>query len=113
MKLKRTLITSMLVASTLSATACAGLAGGVGNKVDNTVENTKTLQVMVINKGYGVNWLYEIASAFEQEYAADGVEVKITQVADAAATSTSIESGPKLNDIDLYFDVNALTSYER
>ena len=122
MKLKKTCITSMLLALVCSFTACKGLAGGAGGggglgggggKVDNTVEDTKTLKIMAINKGYGVEWLNKIIEAFEAEYAADGVDVVLSTVSDASAIATSIESGAKLNDVDLYFDVNTISSYAR
>ena len=92
----------------IGVTACklGGGPGGGGNTVDNTVEDEKNLEIMVINKGYGTAWLTKIAEEFEKDYASEGINVDISVVADSSATATSIEGGPKLNDVDLYFDLS-------
>ena len=101
--MKITKIASVALASTmlLGTTACKGLGGGTS--VDNTVESTTELKIMVINKGYGTSWATEMEAAFEADNPGVNVDVKI--VSDAAAVATSIEGGPKLNDIDIYFNV--------
>ena len=102
--MKFTKIASVALASTmiLGATACKGLGGGA-TSVDNTVESTTDLKIMVINKGYGTKWLTELEKAFENDN--PGVDVDVKIVSDSGAVATSIEGGPKLNDVDIYFNV--------
>ena len=63
MKKFKSILALALVLGTMGSMAgCGGLGGG--STVNNDVEDTKNLKIMVINKGYGVNWLNKIAEAF-------------------------------------------------
>lgn len=110
MKKFKSILALVLALGTMgSMVGCGGLGGGP--TVNNDVEDTTNLKIMVINKGYGVNWLYKLEEAFEKANAGINVDVKV--VADSGAMATSIEGGAKLNDVDLYFDVNTAPAAAR
>lgn len=99
MKFKKIVSMALLASLLTGATAC----GGNKNIVDNTVESTTQLKIMVINKGYGTKWLTELEKAYEKDN--PGIDVDVKVVSDSGVVATSIEGGPKLNDIDIYFNV--------
>ena len=79
-----------------------GNGGGSGSQnVDNTVEDTKNLKILFWAKGYGSEWIYAAADAFEKKY--EGVNVEIELVQAGAVIESGIRN-PQANDVDLYFD---------
>ena len=107
----RLLVSFVIIAAvSISVVGCGG-----SQVVDNTVEDEHTLKVIVINKGYGTNWLKKIKASFEEKYAEDDITVEVTEVYDDLVTATSWEAGEKLNDYDLYIMVagsNIASMYE-
>ncbi len=77
-----------------------GGSNGSGN-VDNTVEDTKNLKILFWAKGYGSEWIYKAAEAFEKKYEGVNVEIELVQ---AGAVIDSGLRNPETNDVDLYFD---------
>ena len=101
MKLKK-LFASVALAGII--TACIPLAAcNSGNNVDNSVENTTELQIMVINRGYGVDWLHKLGEAFGEK---KGVKVTVIPVIETQTFTNSFQSGIENNDVDLYFTVS-------
>lgn len=80
---------------------CSGNGGGgAGGKVDSSV-----LQIGVENKGYGDQFAYKLAEAFQ---AKTGIETKVVKSNSSDWTDTALLSGPRNNDIDVIFDINNL-----
>lgn len=79
-------------------TAC----GNSKEKVDNTGEETSTLKIMLYAKGYGTEWLYAVADAFEKKN--EGVTVEITLVNSAEVVKADIKN-TEYCDTDIYFDI--------
>ncbi len=66
-----TLATVMTVAALPSLGAC--------NKKETTINNDKTLNIKVYQAGYGVDWVYELETKFEEAFASEGYEVNILE----------------------------------
>lgn len=102
--MKKSLFTKILTCALaggmiLSSSACSVS----GSKVDNTVEDTTTLNIMILNRGYGIQWVKDLATEFEKKN--EGVTVNVKDATDSTQMDTSIRSGSKKNDVDLYFHV--------
>lgn len=101
---KKKIVASILALTLLLPmvfTGCSGNGGGgAGGKVDSSV-----LQIGVENKGYGDQFAYKLAEAFQ---AKTGIETKVVRSNSSDWTDTVILSGPRNNDIDVIFDINNL-----
>lgn len=71
--------------------------------VDNTIEDETNLHIMALERGYGTNWLKSLSAEFERKN--EGVKVHISETVRSEALTNSLESGEKLNDVDIYFEV--------
>ena len=91
-----------LVPSVLSGCVSpnAGANGGVGGKATPT-----TLQIGVENKGYGDEFAYKLAEAFE---AKTGIDTMVVKSNSSDWTETALLAGAKNNEIDVIFDINNL-----
>ena len=98
---KKKMIALILTLTLLLPTVLAGCGGGAaGGKVDSGV-----LQIGVENKGYGDQFAYKLAEAFE---AKTGIKTKVVKSNSSDWTDTALLSGPRNNDIDVIFDINNL-----
>jgi ABC-type glycerol-3-phosphate transport system substrate-binding protein len=81
------------------------LTGCPRNFVDNTIEDKTNLKIMILERGYGTEWLKEIAKSFKNKN--PGIVVDIQCVANGESLGNSFDSGERANDIDLYFTNDA------
>lgn len=79
------------------------LCGCSGNQGGNVT--SATLQIGVVNKGYGDQFAYKLAEAFQ---AKTGIDTKVVKSNSSNWTETAIKAGPRNNDIDVIFDINNL-----
>lgn len=100
--LKRVLSVLCATAMVIGSLAGCGGNGGSGTKVDNTVEDTKNLKIMIMAKGYGLEWLNKMAEAFEAKN--EGVTVTITPVNSSDVMRSDVKN-VEYCDTDLYFDI--------
>lgn len=77
-----------------------GASGGPGQKA-----TPATLQIGVENKGYGDQFAYKLAEAFE---AKTGIDTMVVKSNSSDWTETALLAGAKNNDIDVIFDINNL-----
>ncbi len=88
------LFTALICA--VSTAACSANGNNEEDYVGKTVVN-----IVSINKGYGVQWLKDVAAIFEQQH--ENVKVKISVVYDDSVIKNNLESGRKYCDYDLMF----------
>ena len=94
----------MFLSCALCGIMASGMFVGCGEKkIDPTVEDTKNLYIMVVNRGYGVDWLKKIAAKFEEK---TGVNVEVTQTSDETKLLSEMRKGPTGTDTDIFFAVN-------
>lgn len=89
-----TLAISMMTGCKGSSTSGGGGAAGSG-----------VLQIGVENKGYGDQFAYKLAEAFE---AKTGIKTQVVKSNSSDWTETALLAGSKNNDIDVIFDINNL-----
>lgn len=70
-----------------------------GCREENLISEATTgeIKVTIVDKGYGVEWLYEIASAYEDAY--EGCTVQIVEVTDPDALAAKIRTTANDNDL--------------
>ena len=95
---KKIFALGMCAGMVFSTAACGGGNGG------GSTDGSKNLVVQVLQRGYGVQWLYELKDGFEA--ANPGVSVEIVEAIDASELTTSFNSGAAYNDVDIYFNLN-------
>lgn len=88
--------------------ALGGAGCSDGGRVDNSTVDETNLKIMILNRGYGVEWVKKLAELFESEN--EGVTVSVTEAIDRTTLDNSVRSGASKNDIDLYFDVSDVQS---
>ena len=98
---------SLFVISAILSMQCIACGGG-STSVDNTKEDTTTLNITIIERGYGTAFLDSLEREFEKRN--PGIEVEVTKTALANVLTNSFDSGSQYNDCDLYFNVG-VTSY--
>ena len=99
--IKKTIATSLSMVLALSA--CGALASCGGG--ETTVNNDKTVNIKVIEQGFGVEWLYELESQFETAFASEGYEVNILEPSPDYSGETIINelyNGYEDEGVDLY-----------
>lgn len=96
----------------LVALMLVGVFSGCGGKkqeanIDPAVGN-KTIVVSLAKGGYGEEWIYALAEAFEETYKEEGYKVELDiRIGDSGDIMTQeLKLGPERNDIDLYFAGN-------
>ena len=97
---KKIIATNLSMLMLLGATACGG--GGTTSMVDPNVEDTKTLKIVAVERGYGVEMIKEWAKAFEKTK--EGVKVNVEIVVEQSQLSTYFELGPGYSDYDIFFN---------
>ena len=97
-----------LVSILLSVLLMASLAGcGVETDPsnpyanDNKADGDNTLDIMAINKGYGVSWLIALADAFTAKH--PDIEITIRTETDDTILSNQLEMGLAYSKYDLFF----------
>lgn len=75
----------------------------------NRQSSADTLKIAVVNKGYGTKWLTEIVNSYKQKTGKKVVIDKNTSLVEWV--STSLLSGPRSNDVDLYFSISETSYY--
>lgn len=88
----------------LGLAAVATLAACNKNTVNNDVEDATNLKIMILNRGYGTQWLSDTATAYETAHPEVKVDIQVVDTADNM--ETAFRSGKSKNDIDLFYDVN-------
>ncbi len=71
---------------------------------ENIVEDTTTLDIMILHKGYGYEWLAALKAGFEK--ANPGVTVNLTTISMSDIIRGDIKNYKK-SETDLYFDVTS------
>lgn len=97
---KKIIATNLSMLMLLGATACGG--GGTTSMVDPNVEDTKTLKIVAVERGYGVEMIKEWAKAFEKTKT--DVKVSVEIVVEQSQLSTYFELGPGYSDYDIFFN---------
>ncbi len=107
MNTKKKVISLILALTMVASTVLAGCSspqggasGGPGQKA-----TPATLQIGVENKGYGDQFAYKLAEAFE---AKTGIDTMVVKSNSSDWTETALLAGAKNNDIDVIFDINNL-----
>ena len=99
MKLVSTVLVLTMALSAMVTGCKASGANGGGNG------NGETLKLGVVNKGYGEEFAYKLAEAFE---AKTGIDTEVAKSNSSQWMDTALLAGAKNNDIDVFFDINAL-----
>ncbi len=103
---------ALILAIALSASAIPSL--GACGKKEKTINNEQTVNIKVYQAGYGVDWLYELESKFEEAFASEGYQVNILEPSPDYSHGVIVNEmyqGYDDTGIDLYItglDVNAL-----
>ena len=93
------ILTSIIVCfALLFSVACSS------ENVNNDVKDETNLKIMVLNRGYGVEWLNKLKDAFEKQNS--GIHVEVKEVVLNTAITTALEGGKAKNDYDLFFVVD-------
>ncbi len=92
-----------IAAMSLSALMMLSM-GACGEKtIDPTVEDTKNLHIAIIKRGYGSEWLKQVAAKFEEK---TGINVEVTDPSSGTVLASSLDDGPRSsNDTDIYFNL--------
>ena len=72
---------------------------------EKTINNATTVNIKVIEQGFGTDWLYELESKFETAFASEGYEVNILEPSPDYSGTTIINelyNGYEDSGIDLY-----------
>ena len=115
MKKKMRWMAMVLALLMAASTILAGCGSGSGSDntpnnapatpgVDNTT-NGGTLKIGVENKGYGDQFAYKLAEAFQ---AKTGIPAQVVKSNSSDWMETALLAGSKNNDIDVFFDINNL-----
>lgn len=106
----------------LLMTGCAGTGKGAVNGNGSDKAKGTELQIGIVAKGYGSEYVKEMAKAFEKK---TGTKVSIVKaVADASWVGPTLQAGAQNNDMDIIIDIrpdamkdlaasNYLAGYER
>lgn len=101
MHFKKTACALLLAVASLSCGACQKK-----EKIDPTIEDTENLYITILNRGYGTDWLFAIAEAFEKE---TGINTEVTRTDNVAKPSNDMNKGPNSDmDTDLFFDLSGV-----
>ena len=68
----------------------------------NKVNLSEVLYIVVIDAGYGDEFIYEAEKRYEEK---TGIPVEIKSIAMKSYPETTLPAGPKNNEVDLYFGV--------
>jgi len=105
---RKTRVMSIILALAMTATTvlagCSSPQGGV-NGGPGQKATPATLQIGVENKGYGDQFAYKLAEAFE---AKTGIDTMVVKSNSSDWTETALLAGARNNDIDVIFDINNL-----
>ena len=101
-KINKLLLLSTSLLTIGLTTSCNG-GGGGGSTVDNDTEDNTNLKIMILQKGYGTDWLNKVAENFKSKNPEVNVQIEIASTRENI--NTSLKGGKKNNDYDLYFDV--------
>lgn len=107
MKNKKCVAILLCVVMVLSmfVSGCGGTStNSKKNKVDNTKEDTTNLNIMLLAMGYGSDWLFAAAEAFEAKNEGVKVNIELTHQEDVIGNTMR---NPEDNDFDLIFDVGS------
>ncbi len=104
-KMWRLSVLAMAALLSASMVACGDDSGNGGGTSGGGGGNYGTLEISVINKGYGYKWLEEIIEEYKKD---TGRKVKLNPPTSSNAKYlTEINSGPSANSTDLYFTIDA------
>ena len=101
MKFKKVL-SAVLCCSTLVGGMAGAACGSGGNKV---IVDGKTINVRLVNAGYGSAWFEKIAEKFEALYAEEGYKVNLLE------PDNSFQGQTALNEMRLDYDLNQIDLY--
>ncbi len=77
--------------------------GRVQEGVGSNSAGEGVLQLAIQARGYGNEWLYKLAEAYQKK---TGTETKVVKsVADGSVFQNSLKAGAKHNDVDIVFDI--------
>lgn len=82
---------------------CVGSVGLIGCGGDNKKVSEDTLQIAIINKGYGSKFVYKLAEAYEAKTGVKTSVVKDTSL--STWSEVALKSGAKNNQVDVFFDI--------
>ena len=100
------LILALVMVAAVMLTGCGGNNENPENPQNQGEKpGATTLQIGVVNKGYGDKFAEELAKAFQ---AKTGIETRVVKSNSSNWTETTVLSGAKNNDIDVIFDINNL-----
>ncbi len=106
-------IKKKLVLILVTVLSVVAILGGCSKK-EVTVNNEQTLNIKVYQAGYGVDWLYELESKFEEAFASEGYNVNILEPSPDYSHGTIINEmsqGYDNTGVDLYItglDIDSL-----
>ncbi len=95
---------AMVVVFTVLAQVLTGCSLGraSGNEGGNAGEKGTVLQIGIEAKGYGDEFAYKLAEAFQ---AKTGIKTEVAKSSAGEWTVAALTSGAKNNDIDVFFDI--------
>ena len=105
MNTKKKVISLILVLIMAVSMVMTGCGNSQGNGGPGQKATPATLQIGVENKGYGDQFAYKLAEAFE---AKTGIDTMVVKSNSSDWTETALLAGAKNNDIDVIFDINNL-----
>lgn len=99
---------ALCVTSVFSLVACGGGGNGGGNKIDGDIDlqggkadnSPSTIEVVIYNAGYGVDWFNACAKAFMAKN--PQYSVKAQSLSEATSIGNMIKSGPNNCTVDLF-----------
>ena len=103
MKRRMKVISTVLIMTMALSIVLVGCKSSGGNGGGGGNANGGTLKIGVENRGYGEEFAYKLAEAFE---AKTGIDTEVTKSNSSDWTDTALLAGSKNNDIDVIFDIN-------
>lgn len=107
MKKQTRLISVMMILALVTAITINGcginIKGGDSGVTHGNVKEGGTLEIGVVNKGYGDKFAYELAKAFQEK---TGIKTAVTKSSSATWTEVQMKAGAENNTLDIIFDIN-------
>ena len=94
-------IIALVMAGTLTGSLCAGLVG--------CSDDSDTLQIMSLEAGYGVQWLYDLADGYNSHKPEVKISIETAPGNSDKQFTDQLESGE--TDVDIYFARDAMYDY--
>lgn len=84
--------------------ALAGCGGGGSSDGGGGSKGEHSIQIGIMARGYGDQWLYKLAEAFQKK---TGIKTEVIRSSGSGDwIQSQLQAGPNVNQIDIIFDIN-------